>query len=207
MPAESNHDAFVQGRNRIASVYAKAYLAAARESGKTDTLVTELGAFVDQILDRQPDFRRLLESAFVSHEQKEAIFDRALAGRVTPELVVFLKVLSRHDRLDCLAAVRHEVARQYRALLGQVDVLLRTARPLDSGLRHHIVAALTTALRSEPAVTEVTEPDLIGGLVITVGDTVYDGSVTTRLARMRAGMVDRCVAAIERQRARFLTEN
>ena len=54
-------------------------------------------------------------------------------------------------------------------------------------------------------VTEATDPGLLGGLVITVGDTVYDGSLTTRLTRMRERIMDQCAEEIETDRQRFLT--
>lgn len=204
---ETDHNAFESRAQRIAGVYAKAFLAVAAAAGKTEALVAELDAFVRNVLDRHPDFQRLLASAFVSREQKAAIIDRVLTGRVADELVVFLQVVSRHDRLDHLRPIHRAVGRQYRAARGRVDVVLRVARPMDGPSRQDLMTALQRTLGADPVVTEVTDPALIGGLVVTVGDTVYDGSVRTRLARLRETMVQRCVEAFVANRARFLVEN
>jgi len=107
MTVKGNHEVFDSGTQHIAGVYAKAFLAVAHEAGKPETLVAELDAFVDMVRDQLPDFQRVLESAFVSHEQKETVLNRALTGRAAAELLVFLKVISRHDRLDCLGAVSY----------------------------------------------------------------------------------------------------
>jgi F-type H+-transporting ATPase subunit delta len=204
MANEARKSTFDSDTQRIASVYAEAYLAAAATAGKTETLVRELDTFVGRVLDAHPDFQRLLESTFVSHEQKVAVIDRVLGGRAAPELAVFLKVLCRRGRLDHLRPIRQALNQQYRAARGQVDVVLRGAQPLGEALRQDLAIALRQALGAEPAITEVTDPTLIGGLVVTVGDTVYDGSVKTRLAQMRESMVARCVAAYETDRARFV---
>ncbi|HEV3344867.1 MAG TPA: F0F1 ATP synthase subunit delta, partial [Pirellulales bacterium] len=58
-------------------------------------------------------------------------------------------------------------------------------------------------LGGEPVLAAKVNPDLIGGLVFRVGDTVYDGSVATRLARVRSQMIDRSIHEIQRRRDRI----
>jgi F-type H+-transporting ATPase subunit delta len=53
----------------------------------------------------------------------------------------------------------------------------------------------------------MTDPKLLGGLVVRVGDTVYDGSVATQLSHLRTRLIDRTVEEIETQRERFLSES
>lgn len=193
------------GTEHIAGVYAKAYLGAAEEAGMTDAWVAQLDRFTDEVIDRFPGFRQLLDSAFVSCEQKEAILERVVDPHDAAALLVFLKVLNRHDRLGWVGAIRREVDRQFRARRGRVDVTLRAAEPLPDDLRRDVVSALRKALGTEPEVTERTDSALLGGLVVTVGDTVFDGSLSTQLARTREEMIKKCVEEIETNRARFLT--
>jgi F-type H+-transporting ATPase subunit delta len=205
MADDTSRQTYDSSTQHIAGVYAKAYLDAADEAGMTAAWVAQLDRFTDEVIERFPDFRRLLDSAFVSREQKEAILERVVGQREASDLLVFLKVLNRHDRLGYLSAIRREADRQFRVMRGLVDVTLQTAQPLEADLRRDVVAALRGALGTEPEITELTDPALLGGLVVTVGDTVFDGSLRTQLAQTRAEMIKKCVKEIETNRARFLT--
>lgn len=205
MADDTSSQTYDSRTQHIAGVYARAYLGAADAASATDVWVAQLDRFTDEVFERFPDFRRLLDSAFVSREQKEAILVRVVGQREASDLLVFLKVLNRHDRLGYLSAIRHEVDRQFRVMRGLVDVTLQAAQPLAADLRRDVVAALRRALGTEPEVTELTDPALLGGLVVTVGNTVFDGSLRTQLARTREEMIKTCVKEIETNRARFLT--
>jgi F-type H+-transporting ATPase subunit delta len=58
-------------------------------------------------------------------------------------------------------------------------------------------------LGGEPEIVRMTDPNLIGGIVLRVGDTVYDGSVATRLSKVRGQMINRSIHEIQRRRDRF----
>ena len=70
-------------------------------------------------------------SLLVSFDDRAVILDRLLNGRASPLLVNFLKVVSRHGRLDSLRAIHHQAHRQYDEMRGRVRVQLITAAPLD----------------------------------------------------------------------------
>ena len=184
-------------QQQIAAVYAKAFLGAAEEAGKTDSLAAEFDALFDQVLDSNPEFERLLGSPFISHEEKEGILDRTLGSQASTDLLTFLKVLSMHGRLDCLRAIRQTFGKLVRKLRGLVDVTLTTPRALDSGMLGEITARLRQMLGAEPEVSARVDPSLLGGAVVRVGDTVYDGSVASRLGRLRTQMIARTIEQIQ----------
>ncbi len=192
--------------DQVAGVYAKAFLGAAESAGKVAAMVREFASLVEDVLDRFPDFERMMGSAIIADDEKIEILDRVFAGRASAELLSFLKVASNHGRLDCLRAIYRAVVRQYHEMQGVVDVTVQTATALSGVLRSEIAAQLRRALGAEPELTVLTRPELIGGAVISVGDTVYDGSVSMRLARMQSHMVEHSVEQIETNRDRFLTE-
>ena len=74
---------------------------------------------------------------------------------------------------------------------------------MDGGLQQELTIALRGMLGAEPVLQVSTRPDLIGGMVLRIGDTVYDGSIATRLARLREHMIDRSVHEIQSGRDRF----
>jgi len=204
MSQPDSQQVFDVGTQKVAAIYGKALWGAAEAAGQTDGVVDELDELVNDLLARYPAFRQILDSALVSHEEKEGILDRTLGGQVSPLLLSFLKVLSVHERLDSLAAIARKVRQLVTDARGQVEVTVTTPVPLASATREELIGKLRQVLGKEPEVTAVTDPTLLGGLVVTVGDTVYDGSLSARLAKTRQEMIDQSVAAIEARRKEFL---
>jgi len=191
------------GIQHIADVYAEAFLGATEKAGRTKAVLEELDSMVRDVLDLHPDLEAVLSSGLVSHEEKVGILDRVFGGRASALLLSFLKVLSRHGRLDCLRAVHRQVHQQYNELRGRVPVRLATATPISDQLAGRIVDRLRAILEAEPILQRQTDRGLIGGLVVRVGDTVYDGSVANQLQQMRQQIIDRSAHEIQSRRNRF----
>lgn len=191
------------GAQQVAAVYAKALLGAAENAGVTDVVLGELDSLLDDVLTAIPQLDAVLSSALVEPEDKQRLIDRALGSQASPTFLNFLKVLARHGRLGILRTIRQAAHAQYDQLRGRVSVEMVTAAPLDGELTAQIEQQLRQMLGGEPRLVPVTDPDLIGGIVLRVGDTVYDGSVATRLERMREQMINRSVHEIQRRRDRF----
>src|ERR1700748_3681928 len=84
---------------RIAQVYAKAFLAATENSADADGMVEELSSFSEDVLNRFPKLEQALRPSLVSEEQKEGMLGRIFQGKASKDVLNFLKVLSRHGRL------------------------------------------------------------------------------------------------------------
>ncbi len=110
----------------------------------------------------------------------------AFASQMTPLFLNFLKVVARHGRLDCLRQIRTSANRQYSELLGRVEVTVKTATPLSGPLRGQIEQRLVAALGKPVDLQCTVDPELLGGLQVRVGDTVFDGSLDNRLDKMQA---------------------
>jgi len=191
---------------QIARVYAKALLGASDKVGNLDGVVEELDSLVDDVLSKQPQFGRMLASVTVASDEKERLLDRVFAGKASPQLLSFLKVLSRHGRLELLKDIRRELHELYNEHRNLVDVDVRAATQLDNALMQQIHDVLNHRLEATPVINVTVDPSLIGGLVIRVGDTVYDGSVATRFARVQAAMVEHAVEMIQTQRDKLLAD-
>jgi F-type H+-transporting ATPase subunit delta len=191
------------GRQHVGTVYAEAVLGAAQSAGQTDSLLDELDWLVADVLDRFPALEQILGSALVSPEEKADLLDRVFGAAISPLLLNSLKVISRHGRLDCLRAVHRRLHALYDQRRGRVPVLLRTATAVDDALAARITENLRRFLGGEPVLQRAVDPDLIGGAVVRVGDTIYDGSVATQLENARKQMIDRSVHEIQSRRDRF----
>ncbi len=187
---------------QVAVVYAKAFLAAAEKAGQTDALVDQLDG-VAQLLEQFPDFEAVLGSALVAPEEKVQVLERLFANRLAPMTLDFLKVLAQHGRLDLVRAVQIEVSRLHDELRGRVRVEVQTAAPLEPAVTDRLAGALRQFLGGEPKVESSVDPALIGGVLLRVGDTVYDGSVAHQLNQAREQMIHRSIHEIQSRRDSF----
>ncbi|MFO0899542.1 MAG: ATP synthase F1 subunit delta [Pirellulales bacterium] len=191
------------GQEQVALVYAKAFLASTEKAGETAARVEELTSLVDDVLVPQPQFAAVLGSRRLAHEEKTALIDRVFGGKASPLLLSFLKVLSSHGRLDALQAIGREVRARYDEQRGRKRVRITAATALDKPMLGELTEKLRAMLGGEPVLEVAVRPELIGGILIRVGDTVYDGSVASRLARLRTQMIDRSIHEIQSRRDRF----
>ena len=190
------------GAQQVAAVYAKAFLGAAESLGQTDALVAELAAVSDSLGDF-PQLEAVFGSALVSPDEKSQLLERLYGSRLSGTLLDFLKVVARHGRLDLMSAIYESVGKLYDELRGRVRVQLRTATPVEDGLSRNLTASLTKLLGGEPTLESEVDAELIGGLTLRVGDTVYDGSVARQLAQVREQMINRSVHEIQSRRDSF----
>lgn len=191
------------GVEHIADVYAKALLDVAEKAGDVQPVLADFDVLVSDVLAGFPKLEAVLASALVGIEEKDGILDRVLGGRVSPLFLRFLKVVSRHGRLDCLRAIhrRAHVLDDERG--GRVRARFVTATPLDPALAQRIAENLRALLGAQPVIDWATDPELIGGAVLRIGDTVYDGSVASQLELLRQQIIDRSVHEIQSRRDRF----
>jgi F-type H+-transporting ATPase subunit delta len=135
--------------------------------------------------------------------EKDRILIKTFEGRALPMVVRFLRVLNRHGRLGLIAPI----ARQARALWdlkqNRRPVLVRSAVPLDDAQREAVRDRLGRMLAATPLVTYQVDPALLGGLVVQVGDDVYDASVRNRLEQLRHRLIEGKTHEIQSRRDHF----
>ena len=194
---------FDAGRQHLGTVYAKALLGAAQDAGKVDGVLEELESLENEVFKKMPALRLTLTSPRVSVDEKIALLDKAFKGKMSSVLLNFLKVTAQHDRLSCLP----DVLRSFRELVneaeGKLAVIVRSAYPLNNTLRDRIAAKLGDVLKKRVTLNVEVDPDLLGGLVVRIGDTVYDGSVAASLQKMKSVALEQTSAAIRDSLNRF----
>ena len=191
------------GVEHVAAVYAEALLGAAETAGQSEAVLDEFDDLLADVLDPFPRLQQVLASALISHDDKAGILDRVLGGRASPTMLHFLKVVSRHGRLDCLRAIHRLTRGLYEKMQGRVVVQVTSAAPVDDALAERIVRSIRPLLDGEPVLRRSVDPKLIGGIVVRVGDTVYDGSIAAQLNSVRQQMIDRSAHEIQSRRDRF----
>lgn len=189
---------------QIARVYAKAFLEAATKQPNTSELVAEVEAVVSEVLNRASQLEALLGSSLVSPEEKEQMLGRVFGNRAATTVVDFLKVLSRHGRLNLLRPIARILRQLHGERSGITEVEVRVATELNDVLRNEIQTHLQRALNTTPELRVSVDPELIAGIWVRVGDRVFDGSARTQLEHVRRRMIDLAAEKIETQPERFV---
>jgi F-type H+-transporting ATPase subunit delta len=185
----------------IARTYADALLDAAGTG--TNEVLEELTSFVDDVLNKLPELREIFFSRVVGREEKIQLIDRVFSGKTSPLVASFLRVLVRHDRLDLVPLIAREARLRQEVRSGKQRVQIKTAMPLSDQSRDRLRQRLAESLPFEPILETQVDPSLIGGIVIRVGDTVYDSSLATRVAQLRDRIQQRSLHEIQSGRDRF----
>ena len=194
---------FDSDQERLGTIYAKALLGATEKAGVSETVLAELDSLVQDVLRPLPKLEAALESPRIPYERKEQLLDRAFGGRMAPLLLNFLKILARRGRFDCLRAIQQASRDAFNEIRGRVVVYVRAAEPLDAAAQTLVTSRLRAMLHRDIDLRVSVDPDVVAGLVIRVGDTVYDGSVANQLARLRDEIIAKTNRRIRQDVQRF----
>jgi F-type H+-transporting ATPase subunit delta len=194
---------FDSGQEHLGTQYARALLGAAARDGQAAAVVEELDAFIVEVLDLAPRLEAALASLRVPVAAKLGLLDKALAGRMSGTLLTFLKVVCRHRRFESLRAIRKAARQQLNESIGRVDVQVRTPMPLSDDVHELVTRRLESLLGKRVHLVVRLDASLIGGLVVRVGDTVYDASVARGLSRLRERALDEVARAVRESLDRF----
>lgn len=168
----------------VARRYVRALFDAAIRAQAIDQVEADLKA-VDQILRAVPRLGRVLHAPTIAGPRKRALLDTAFSGRVGDLTLRFLHLVVDRRREDALP----ELYNEFRALADQhrgiVSVEVTSAVPLSDAEREALAQSLSRRTSKKVQLVVQVDEALIGGLQLRMGDTIVDGSVRTRLARLR----------------------
>ncbi len=191
------------GGQRVAKVYALALLNAAQAHGQTEPVLQELAPLVQDVFLAQPEFEQFLSSGAIGRKQKDAVLHKTFGDRASQVLLNFLLVLNEHERLNILRDILKAAQELHQERTGRMRVEVRTASPLPDDQQERLRNELREAFQQEPVLSVRTDPDLIGGLIVQVGDWLYDASVRSRLVAIRNEIIERSSHEIQSGRDRF----
>lgn len=186
----------------VARVYVTAFLDAASGDQQAN-LLEELTSFYDDVLLRNSEFAKLLTSELISTDEKLGVIERVVKPRASTLFTNFLMVLAKHGRLELLPLILTQSWTESERRAGKSRVQVRSAVVLSPEQLDRIKNRLQDALSSEPILMPTVDQELLGGLVIQVGDTVYDGSLRTRLRVLEQRLRERYLNEIQSGRDRF----
>ncbi len=190
-------------RAKLVDVYAVAAFGACDAQGvSTADFLAEFDAFVENACDAFPKFEEILASPMVPVDEKIRIVD-AVCRDATPIFKNFLKTLAKRGRAELFRDVRRRCRQIEAERKGRVAVRVTTAAPLSEEAKANIAAKLRKLVGGEPELFAVVDPELIGGVVVRVGDKVYDASIANQLNNARQETINRSVHEIQSRRDSF----
>jgi F-type H+-transporting ATPase subunit delta len=174
----------------IASVYAAAMLALASRRGAADELRGELDELARlAAIDRR--FAAFLANPLIDDDRRAESLERMFRSRASDLLVDSLQVIHRKGRIALVPQIAAAYASRHDAHRGVVEVAVASAVPLDDRQRDRLRAAVRAATGNEPRLVERVAPELLGGLVVRIGDRKADSSIATRLRTLSEALLAR----------------
>lgn len=174
--------------------YASALCEEADAAGVLEAVDEDVRMLRQSIESNQP-LLRVFESPVIPQDKKDTIIQELLDGRAEDLTVRFLRLLIRKDR----ETLTKEILDAYQSLRdeqrGIVDAEVTVARPLPDEDRATLIETLEKKTGKEIRLHLIEDPDLIGGLVVRIGDRVFDASVRSQLNALHSRLRDTTITA------------
>jgi F-type H+-transporting ATPase subunit delta len=167
----------------IAAVYARSLFEVAKEQDKLDTIREQLGAFADA-LDDTRELQVFFFSPYFSTTEKQDGLDRAVSD-ADPILVNFLKLLIENHRTPVIFRVRRVFDELWLQENKRLPVQVTSAVALDTATVTLIGDRIAEQTGQKIDITSTVDSDILGGLVVRVGNSILDASVRNRLEQLR----------------------
>jgi F-type H+-transporting ATPase subunit delta len=173
----------------LAERYAGALVEVALANQQADQVKQELAAFADMVRE-SPELNAVLANPSIARAAKHSVIE-ALVTRMGASRTLrnYLFVIVDQRRAAMLAEIQEAFSRLLDARQGIVQATVTSATELTPQERAELAAALAKLTGEKVQAQYTTDAQLIGGAVVRIGSTIYDGSVRTQLERMRARMI------------------
>jgi F-type H+-transporting ATPase subunit delta len=167
----------------LAQVYGRSLFEVAREQDKLDLLREQLGQFADAVKDNR-ELELFFFSPYFSTTEKQAALEKVLDG-ADPRLLSFLGLLIENHRMPVIFRVRREYDRLWEQENRLLPVVLTSAVELDKQTTKNLSERIGERTGRTVTLTTRVEPDILGGIVVQVGNSILDASIRNRLEQLR----------------------
>jgi len=171
----------------IAEVYARSLFEVATDQDKVDVIRDQLGEFADALSENR-DLQIFLFSPYFSTEEKEQGLDKAVSG-ADETFLNFLKLLVEKHRMPLIFRVRSSFESLWEEANRLLPVQVTSAVELDKGTVKQIGDRISEQTDRKVDLTTRVEPEILGGIVLQVGNSILDASVRNRLEQLRKQVV------------------
>lgn len=167
----------------LAQVYARSLFEVAREQGKLDLLREQLGQFADAVSENR-DLELFFFSPYFSSAEKQDGLGKLLDG-ADDRLISFLELLIENHRMPVILRVRREYERLWEQEKRLLPVVLTSAVELDERTIEDLGERIGERTGRTVTLTKHVDPDILGGIVVQIGNSILDASIRNRLEQLR----------------------
>ena len=167
----------------LAQVYARSLFEVAREQDKLDELREQLGQFADAMKQNR-ELELFFFSPYFSSNEKQEGLEKLLDG-ADEQFMNFLKLLVENHRMPVIYRLRREYDRLWERENRLLPVVLTSAVELDEQTVKDLGERIGERTGNTVELTTEVEPDIIGGIVVRVGNSILDASIRNRLEQLR----------------------
>jgi F-type H+-transporting ATPase subunit delta len=165
--------------------YAAALFEVARAEGTLDEVEDELFR-VARSFESDDELRNALTDEMIPAARRQGIVEDLLGGRANATTVQLISMVVGSGRARDLPAIVDRLVERAAQAKNLAVAEVRAAVPLSGDQEDRLKAAVANATGKDVTIKVVVDPAVIGGLVVTVGDTVIDGTVRTRLDQLKS---------------------
>jgi F-type H+-transporting ATPase subunit delta len=167
----------------IAIVYARSLFEVARDQGDLDSVREQLGQFA-AALDENRDLQVFFFSPYFSTQEKKDGLKATLED-AEPALMNFLELLLEQHRMPAIFRIKRQLDRLWEDENRLLPVQITSATPLDKATIAQIGDRIGEQTGRRVELTSRVQPDILGGLVVQVGNSILDASIASRLEQLR----------------------
>jgi ATP synthase F1 delta subunit len=167
----------------IAEVYGRSLFAVAQEHDKLEEIREQLGQFADALQDNR-DLAIFFFSPYFSTPEKKDGLKRAVEG-ADPTLINFLELLIEKHRMPAIFRIRRHFEQLWEQENKILAVQISTATTLDDAIVEQIGERIAQDTGQRIELTAQVDPDILGGIVLRVGNSILDASIRNRLENLR----------------------
>ncbi len=172
----------------IVKRYADAFVGFLKDTIGLEKGLEDLKTLKNAVIRDNPEFLQFLESLDASYLEKCDFMDKVLRDYFSEELKQFMKLLLRKGRFNKLPDIIEYIRITY-SHAGEVEAILKTSFPLDLDLIKAVEDKLEEKFKKRFKFYIDLDGDLLGGIQVTIGNTVIDGSVRRRLDELREKLI------------------
>jgi F-type H+-transporting ATPase subunit delta len=175
--------------NDIARVYASSLI----EIGQQNNILLDIEEeikFLADLITENDELRQFLGSPGIPKDAKKDFIDKVFKGKLSETMTNFMKVLIDNDRQSCIVDIYHAVVESMDDVYKRQRVTVISSVVLDPSLKNKLLAKLKDILKKDIILNEEIDKEILGGIIIKIGDTVIDGSLVKDLKNITNNMLN-----------------
>ncbi|MCU0441220.1 MAG: ATP synthase F1 subunit delta [Bacteroidia bacterium] len=175
--------------HRIASRYAKSLIDLASEQQAVEVIKNDMDLLL-QTANNSLELRNMLKSPVVNMDDKKAVLHKVFESKFHKTSMAFMDIVVRKNRSNYLLQMASAYLEQYNLLNGITTATVKTAHPIDAATATEISNFIQKQSGKKVSIQATVDPELIGGVVIQMGDNLYDASIAGKLNKVKQQLLN-----------------